>query len=683
MCVSKETLVCVEQNGSVSQLHSQNLRPLQTNEIYLLQEEQHRFSKSAAIAYNATSVFINEQTKKAVFTNPNNTLGRKAIELNHKGNVEVCKLSKDSMLFACGGSDGRTHLYQAPSYQLLGVTQPRPDYISAIAFSDCGKFMAIGGYDGLIIIHHSDTLDIITTITLNSPIEDITFTSNNCVVAVAREGKMVHYEMRSNIRTVIKLTLDAWATRLCLSEDERFTLVGTRDNQLYILNTDTLDYIFTVSTTHSGVCSMLTYNSFIYLGYSDGHIGRIGALHEINTINALLEQKNFKKASDFIISRPWSITYSSTIAFDSAWPISLERSLNQLQKGFTKSAEMLVRPFLFDPTKRQTFDQMFKNGKLLHTFNTLVEEKKYIDAFIYADKSSIVKFCSAYKKLESYWNKLIKYVLSLVAEDANFYKSKIETILKPYQQIRSKNQFVTNLIVNAATIEEANKAVKEKDYQHLFTLVQKHHFLKASGLFKQVALRTELLFEKVSQFLKLGDYDSALEILAYLKHNPELQDKVSEQIELIRKQIRIAHHLDNEELLQAANLLKLHPKLASTKEYHDTMYLFNEKVCEALVYAKKGLPSKAKTLLANFYDAGLFKGRIITVYELAYLEELKIAYSENPTGYNWKESVQHFYILFGSSIEIDKLAKVLKLSNLKINQVSFAPFPKTVLIRKS
>ncbi len=330
---------------------------------------------------------------------------------------------------------------------------------------------------------------------------------------------------------------------------------------------------------------------------------------------------------------------------------------------------------------RRRFEDLYSNGSLLFEFNKLVENELYVDAFIYADKHTIASYCSNYNKLGLHWNKLIKYVLSLIDEDPRFYRKKVEELLRPYQRIRTKQNFINNILQNSAILHQANQAITNKDYQLFFALVEKHLFLKESGLFKQVMLRIEFLFEKVSTFVKAQSYHEALEILSYLKHNPTYKEKVEHQIDLIHKQIHLSELLHKNELLKAAKVSTTHPQLTLTKEYQEVAERFNALIQIALKDAYCGNPYPIKAALGYFYEEGLFRGRILALFERAFLIELQKAKDEDRKDIAWRASLEKYHSLFGASIEIEHFGKSIGINNISVKQIQTDLLPNTILMK--
>lgn len=653
-------LLAFHNDGTISTLSPKNLSLITTEKPIEIEKELHKFSKGAILSNSGKLIYIDNNSKECYLKNVSDDTKGNIIARNNSP-IEVCSISPKDTIIATGAADGRVNLWAAPTWENIGRTLPRPDYISAISFCDEGNFLAIGGFDGKLYIHDINTLEIIKAINFLNPIEDVMFICEKTLIAIDRKGFVALINLESGEVINQYIDIAEWPTKLCLSNDKRHILLGTRGNEILLIDVKSGLSFPSIPLPNSGITSILCHNNEIIIGFLDGNIGKLGTPLEFATLSEFLNRRNLKKASNFIEKRPWTIIHPTTKLFDEAWPETLNRAKLQIELGNVKVAEMLLSVYLFDPRKKDEFEKLFKKAELLKRFNQLVENEQWAEALALADEHKTLESSKAWERAQKHWQKLIAYLFSLAQEDSKFYKNKIFKMLSPFALIPSKRSFINSFLENVDAYKQAKSAIISKDLDRFFLLVMKHHFLKETALFTKVSQKIGVLLEKLENYSKGAEYDKALQMCKYLQLFPEVaQENKKLEEELIKRQ-KAQKFIQEENYPEAAKILSDSKNSLLCPEYKIVIERF-----KYIANGCKGLAKEGKTVLLKphlfpFFEAGVFKTKIISIYEESCLNELKNSLQDNDRG-KILTGIKNFAISFGVTAD---LISILEDSKLK------------------
>lgn len=658
---TKSHLYVLSAQGMVYELEKKTLKSIRKTRIESFDSQQlHRYSKAGAVDKDFRLLCAVPKKKYALYLS--SLQSRPRIDRSHAGETEVCLMDSAGGLAITGGDDGTVMIRQLSDWELIAQTYPRPDFISALHVSPDMRLLAAGGYDGKLCIHDIQTAMPLKNMKLSDVVEDVCFIKRNHLIALTREGRVHDIKLRGNTSEVVcKERLDQWPSCSALSSDGRFLLVGTREGSLAVLESETAELIGWIPLPYGGVTSITMNRNGFYIGFTSGHFCKTGSAVEEKQLQELLGKKNYKKVSAWIQESPHLLLYECSILLDDAWDEAMQRVMRNMEQGNLKIAQMLLHPFLYLPSRKNRFENLFSHIEELQTFARAVKEKRYAEAMQIAEGKSWLEYTHSYRELSEGWVKLLRYVVSLAEEDAGLYGLKIKKLMTPFLSIRDKQELAKLLTTKPEIFAKVKAFSKESDAEMLLRLVGKYPALLQCASFSYLAERINTLMEEALQMEKERKYPDVIERLNLLQSVGYLADKVAELKDQIIIRQKIREFITEQEYGRAGRLLQENPSVVDSPEYKDFVNCFAAACQKAFGLADNGDIHSLHELFRKFFEMPGCQKKILRYFEKAYLEEIRQALRNKKQGVDWVKVLGVYVRYFG---ETDRLKRVLEAEKM-------------------
>jgi len=655
---------CVMDNAyNIYFLHSDTYRVLNTTCFAKDAPPLHRHSKLLSVSSNGDVCLILEKSQKI---NILSLVDGKFVKKNtfswHESQVECTAFSPNGELFASGGGDGRVIIYDTKNYEIRLVLERRSDYISQVAFSDDSTLVCASSFDKITMVYDIDRAKLHCAFELDDIVERAIFFEGGAkLFFVTRGGSCGIYDLQEKSQVSFLHHFTNWPISLKKTADEKFVVVGTKGERLYVI--DLLDNGVALNVkldNPSGASSVDIRNGRLFVGFSDGFIYIIDFNHGVDELETYLKTKDYHRASAMLKKNCFLAIYPSLAErFDEGWKEVLPKALAMISKNMIDAACRLVKPFLENEKRANEFEFYLSQRNEVAQFLDALEAKEFAKAYSLAKASPYLTKIAAYKSLEDYWSKCFAQAKKLLAEDAGLNRTKAQEMLKPFAQVDDKKNSIVNLLTNSIKFKEAEVAIRAKDFRAYFALCDKYSFLKDTDIYKKTLMLAEGILEKIMAFEKENKLAEALSATEMLKSFTPYEKAATERINFVKtkQQFMEAFASRKESLFleRAYELAVKYEVLQNTKEFqimYDEFKALLSSV-ESNIHSMK--PYKALSLFAAYGRVEYWRNKIAQTMRVVYIDEIKTKYEQKDP--NIKKAVDTFTKLFGKDIEMESFCR--------------------------
>jgi len=682
-------------------LSATKLTPLKTFLLEKKAKPLHQFSKAMSAGSAKELLYGVNENEKVVHLTLSKSLERSEITKWHNGDTNSAKFSPSSKMYVTGGADGRSHLFKTDGDIWLNSYEPRPDYISNIAFSSDESRILISSFDGMVTIYDIERNTKLFEFKCDSAAEDaLFFDGSDKVCAVTRNRGLYIFDMsisesfeekekdeekdeesisetnqeevKKNVaenkknaedknsindRLIrVKNAFDEWPTTIIVGEDNRFALVGSKKNKIYLVYLKTAQVLKTIVLENQGISEMKLSEDSLYIGFVDGTLFKINRNTLLDKLKISLEKKDFEEAQKLLDTNELLCLNSLSIAFEEAWPSILMEAMELIESDKLEEADAKVKPFIkSNKLYSDEYLSHFEKHKDIKNFIDFVNVKNYAEAYAAAEMNPEIEKLHAYQKLEEHWQIVFKNAKKLLASGLYENSLKAEKIMQPFMKVPDKKKLSQHLITNGAVFEKAELLVKEKKFRAYFSLIEQFPFLKDVGLYKKVIHYADGMHEKVVEFEHNKEFDRATQLLEALIVFPPYKELAKQGIKKIKTYADFTKKVNNKDYVQAyamaekAQYLKVGAEFVELKDDFKATYINAEKQAEL------GNPEQVLEILDIYMKVEYWKDKVKNVMQKAYVCEMESKSELNAI--KWTETFEKYANLFGKDMQLQQLAE--------------------------
>lgn len=666
-------IVALDSFYNFYEINEEDFRFQKSIRISKTHEVQHKFSKNFAISKNGHIICALNKTTKGIVLKVENTLEKIMPLTWHKADISNSSFSRDGRYLATGGEDGRTLVYQIPSFNLLTTLMPRPDYICSIAFSPDSALMAVSCFDRTTVVFNVKRNLEITSFITQDIVEDLGFFDRNERLFFAcKNGTTGIFDIVNREITSEERHFSQWITRIALTSDGNYAYIGTRENILYLVRTHDNAPLTSITTEHIGISALDLEDKRLYIGYADGYIEILELERGVEEFEAYLNLNDIAKAKElaeekniFLKTRP---LYMKKI--NELWKGVLKEAIELLARDKFQDALALVSPFVEDPVKKEEFSYYTEQKEFVAQFLDAIGRSEIAEAYKVAQEHPEILKLSAYEKLEEYWRKTFDACKKILAANAIANLPRAQELLKPFANVRDKKESVYTLLHNSDKYVTADSALKERNYVDYFRLCEKFPFLKDTEAYKKTYLLGQQLVEKIALLENTKEFDKALDVAKFLGSLAPFKSLGIERTRLIERKRNFLEAYNSRDLKKAYKLAEQEENLKSLPEFIHLLDQFASLHEQAHALASKGLSSDVLKLLHDYMEIPYWEDKIASTMKVSYLYEIKtMALRLSPEEVNWKKSLEAYIERFSKD---DELVKVCETSGI-INYLNEIP----------
>ncbi|NOQ31476.1 MAG: hypothetical protein GQ570_10165 [Helicobacteraceae bacterium] len=576
----------------------------------------------------------------------------------HEKNIGAVTIDLTGTYCASGGDDGKVHLYDYFSGSWLTSFDFRPDYISKLTFSKDGKFLLSGAYDRKVFAYNLQNYETIAEFAVSGVPEDsLFFDENKKIATVTREKTLEIYSLESEETIYNKEIFKDWPTVAITDESQRYLIVGTKSNLLYLFDLDTLTLIEEISLSIAGVSSLKITTNSLLVGGVDGNLLKIDLFSHCEIFETSLKLKKYDEADKLFAKNVFLYLSKEMELFHKGWVEVLEIAKTLLSANKLSQAQELVNPFtLKNPKYEAEFTALLKNAKEIKELLFYVRHKKFKQAYALVDEYPILLELQPYQQLEAHWFSALSKARALIASGSSDNKLKALDYLKNFNDIETKKKLISLLFTNQKIFEKTQELVKKKEFVAYFQIVESYPFLKEVDLYQKTITLSNSLYDRALTLEQSNKFDKAKQVYELVAPFPHLQKLTRAKL------ISIDNYLQFKQLVKDGNIQAAYKKaegdsyILNSELFQSLLVKFNDEYTKAQEIAETGKPSFVLTDLQIYFGIKFWNEKTKNIMRSAYIKEMLLASSESSL-INWEKTLSEYIALFGKDTLLTQLFK--------------------------
>lgn len=642
---TKSLKLCPSEN---TELHPYQKSSAFSHNGYLMYSTDTKGSCAAYIKISNLDFFVpkNDELQKSILFYGNDL----AAEV-----VSFCGSSGEYTL--SGGSDGRVHMYCPYNGQILMTIKPKPDYIASIVSDNDGNFISYSAFDkSLTILDIRHNKEILSTATKDI-IEDSFFYNNaKNLYAIGRDGNSYIFDLKSDTISQ-KALFSHWPTCSIVDNSERFAIVGTRKEYLYVIKLADNSLFFTIKLDKRGISSLHIKDEKLYIGFESGWLYVVDIHEGIDKLTNALEVKDFRKAKRALDHNKFLYIHPISEQFNDAWEELLNSIIEHVSSGNDENVFHHAEAFLSDIKCKEQFESILGRQKEFKRFTTLVNEKKFFEAFGMLENYSCLLKSQSAKKLEQCYNKAFGEAKRMIAQDPIRNVDKAKVVLEPFSKIPSKKDAIYSLLKNYEIFSQADLYIREKRFKEYFLLTQKFDFLLSDDVYRKVCNLAEASIISIKNLVEKSLYNEALEGIRQLSVFLPYKEQLLEIVQDIKQRKMLVHLIENDDVNAVYEYVEKFNYLEYTNEYKTFDKKFDTVLSKTMSFIANADVKALKETLLPYMKISAFRPKIKESMRQATFNDIAITIKQGLV-IEAEYKIQNYISEFRKDKEIEKLAKL-------------------------
>jgi tetratricopeptide (TPR) repeat protein len=578
--------------------------------------------------------------------------------------VEVLKASVNGKYLATGGTDGKVAVYFMNSGQLCAELPTRPDYISALAFSEGSQMLASCCYDKSITFFDLDTNTVLDDVYLEAVVEDCRFFDGNSrLYVIMRDGRSLIYNLEEQRIESQQMLFSDWPTCIQLNENRQYAIVGSRSDCLSVVALENNAVRFEVRMKRHGISMVKLREKYLFVGYIDGTLEVYAYDKHLEDLRITLKVKDFAAARKLVDENIFLQLYPFYIEkFEEGWLEILPKLEHLIGQMKLEEAVAMAHPFLDDEGRQKHFSKLTEACSEIAAFVEAVNGNDYPAAFRLLEFNAWFKELEAYATLEKRWMKTFRKAKDLLCKDPVLNKRDVQVMLKPFTYHDPYMKLIDDLMRYPEVFSVADAVVKQKDFKEYFFLLDDNPFLKETVLHERVMKLGNILLQKSIQLERSGKYEAALEGFKQLEAFYPFAEESQHRTQIVSHKIAMQKAVAEGAYEKAYIILNAQPEVRNSYVAYEQLKEHFEKVLEqAQRNAIQGKVSVVMKLLDNYLPIEFCKYKVLMVLRIAYSNEMRLQ-RDKMDQVDWDQTIANYAYYFGKDDTLERVCGVLGLS---------------------
>lgn len=521
----------------------------------------------------------------------------------HQGEIESVGIDPNGRYCVTCGQDGKSFAWVLKTDRLAFSMPPHADFVSTVAFSDNGQWIATGSYDRTInLLNMAIMKHPIKLRGHNSTIVKMIFLPEAKLLSVEKEGTLIVWDMRNGkvIKRLPKMNDEV--TSMTISLDKRFAFVGTKLGYVGLYDLQIMDQISQRYIKESESITSLAFVDTPFrlaIGTVEGNIRFYSLFGNEAQLYKMLREGQYKLFYDALESNPMLFYSKPYEAAERIWADVLEKARFLLEKNDRQKAKEILSLFTGIPKKNALINQMLSAYEKYTQFQNYVQEGRFPLAYSMAKQFPAFKDSEPYRKMEMRWKKLFFKAQELILTQNG--DDQARQLLAPYRGISEKTILIQQLFEQRKMYEYMKKILVARDFVKFFELIKMHPFLKEFSEYTAIMDYADKLYVQAQKGYLQGDYANARKACEILKSFPDYSAEAQEMADTIRVKHLFYDAITSNNLSNAFGYLSSYPLLYETPEAQVLERQWNTLVDQAQKFASKGLAQETLSVFEPYF----------------------------------------------------------------------------------
>lgn len=631
------------------------------------------YSASAVLGTNQAAVFSLSQRKLLYKTGL------------HNGEVSSVGLDPNGRYLVTCGEDGKSFAWVLKTSRLAFTLPQHEDYVSTVAFSENGQWIATGSGDM--------SINLLNVAMMNKPIKlrghkaaiaKILFLPDARLLSADKEGYLIVWDMSTAKMLVSLKKMDGEISSVCISKTKRFVFVSTRNGNIGLYDMTSMEQIKPNYLTFQGTVTSIAFLTDpirLAVGMIDEKIEFYPLLGDEERYAEKIKEGEYKPFYDALEDNPM-FYYSKTYeAAEKSWSDVLEKGRQLLEKNERQKAKELFAPFTAIAKKNALINQMLSSYEKFEQFEHSVQEGRLSLAYSLAKQYPSFQDTELYRKMELTWKKLFFKAQELILTPNGDEKAK--ELFTPYRGISEKTMLIQQMFEDRKMYLYFKKTIAQHDYVKFFALVKKHPFLKEFSEYNEVMEYADKLYIQSQKAYAKGEFATARKACEILVSFPDYFVEAQEMINTMRIKHLFYEAISSNNLSNVFSYLSTYPLLYETPEAQALERQWNSAVDKAQRAAAKGDVKQTFCVFEPYFTIRPKYAAMAAVVAQAYCAQLENKIRSNAPQKDIENGIRHYIGMFGTDdgiLEIIALLKKVTVSTLEtgaLRQGSFESWTPT------
>ncbi|HLD23252.1 MAG TPA: hypothetical protein VJA83_04860 [Sulfuricurvum sp.] len=522
---------------------------------------------------------------------------------HHQGDVESVGVDPNGRYFVTCGQDGKGFAWVLKTSRLAFALPPHADYVSTVAFSDNGQWIATGGYDKIIILFNIATMkEPVKLYGHSSVIVKMIFLPEAKLLSVDRDGNVIVWNIGKGkvLKRLTKMNDDV--TSMCISTTKRFVFIGTKLGYVGLYDMQTMELISQhYVKVHETVTSLALLSNPFRLAISTlkGDLLIYSLFGDEKRYKDMLRDGGYKAFYDALDDNPMLLYSKLYEVAEKIWLDTVEKGRHLLEKNERQKAKEIFAPFAVIGKKQSFISQMLSSYEKYEQYRLSAQEGHLALAYSLAKQYPSFQDSEIYRKMELKWKKNFFKAQELILTPNG--EDQARELLAQYRGISEKTVLIQQLFEQRKMYVYFKKTIAQRDYVKFFSLVKMYPFLKEFEEYTAVMEYADKLYIQTQKAYAEGDFATARKGCEILISFPDYAQEAYEVGNTIRIKHLFYEAISSNNLSNAFSYLSLYPLLYETREGQILEREWNSAVDRAQKYAAAGNASETRAVFEPYF----------------------------------------------------------------------------------
>jgi hypothetical protein len=568
----------------------------------------------------------------------------------HQGEIESVAIDPNNRYCVTCGQDGKVFVWTIKTARLAFSMPPHADYVTSVAFSSSGQWVATGSFDR--------TINLLNLATMKQPLKlighsgvvvGLIFLPDTRLLSAQKEGDLIVWDIQKG-RVIKRLPkMNDTITAMCIGGGKRFVFVGTKLGYIGLYDMQSMELVKQRYIKESEEISSLEFIEDDYrlvVGTAQGNIRFYSLFGNQEHYMDLLKVRNYKAFYQAVEENPILLYSQPYQVVERIWEEVLLKGRSFLEKGERKKAQEIFGLFEGVPQKNSLILHILRDYEKYVQFELNVNEGRLPLAYALAKQYTVFQDTEPYHKMEARWKKLFAKAQEVVLTPNGEEQARL--LIAPYRGISDKTLLIQQLFADKRLYEYFKKVIASRNFLKFFDLVKNHPFLKEFSEYTTVMdYADKLYFQAVKNYRKgeLSIAKKASEILIYF---PDYAAEATEMLNTIKIKHLFFDAIVNENYINAFAYLSTYPLLYDTAEAKLLESVWDKAVDESFRFTLQGDIEGIKKEFEFYLSITAKFASMATIFAQAYSVQLEQKLRKKAPMEDIENGIRNYVGMFGA-----------------------------------